>query len=260
MAADKETLHQESTFGSSSPAEREPRPGARPISPRGLLGLTLGAGLVAGLVSFVEGELGVGAFEPRRVLVQVEGRMERLPTRATVEEAATKNAELAFGVKGSILGLYFGLAGGLGRRSAVAAGLSGLFGMAAGAAVGIAVPAVVLPGFFWAFNEFDVDELVPGLVMHAVIWGSLGAIAGLAFGMGLGRHRLRALVGGVVGGIVGATVYQLLGSLVFPLEETEQPLSKTWWTRAQARLIAGLAMGVAVGWSSILAERTRCGE
>jgi len=61
-----------------------------------------------------------------------------------------------------------------------------------------------------------------------LIWGLLGASAGLAFAVGLGeRRRLgRALIAGLVGAVLGAVAFEFIGAVFFTLAETEEPISK----------------------------------
>jgi hypothetical protein len=167
------------------------------------------------------------------------------------EIAAThaKNATLAFGLLGGVLGLALGFAGGL-ARSSVTAGLKGAFlGLVLGIIVGVGSSRLVLPIYNRVVERYEdkvsLNMAVP-LLMHGVIWGSIGAVGGLAFGTGAGgRSRMfRGLVGGVVGAGLGAVIYEIGGGFLFPLAETVQPLSLTWDSRLLARsLVCVLAAG-----------------
>jgi hypothetical protein len=90
-----------------------------------------------------------------------------------------------------------------------------------------------------------------GLLVQAVISAAIGAAGGAAFGVGLG-HRgviVRAAIGGLLGACAGAIVYEILGAIVFPLDETSSPISATSATRLLGRLAvstlgsAGAALG-----------------
>ena len=68
--------------------------------------------------------------------------------------------------------------------------------------------------------------------MHAMIWGSLVRIGGLAFGIGLGHgHRVRLLFLALVAACLGTAAYEVIGALLDPLALTSDPISKTWTTR-----------------------------
>ena len=104
--------------------------------------------------------------------------------RATLKNGALDNAEL-----GAVLGLALGLAGGLARRSVPAAG-RGASGTRAGSDTGRHASGL-FPLFYAAKQHFSPTEpdLVVSLLMHAGIWASLGAVGGLAYGLGIGDLR-----------------------------------------------------------------------
>jgi hypothetical protein len=98
--------------------------------------------------------------------------------------------------------------------------------------------------------------LVP-LVMHATIWGSLGAVGGLAFGLGLGsERRLRLIFVALLGACLGAALYEVLGAMIDPLADTSDLISRTWRTRLIARLLVALGAAAAIGLSSFAARAT----
>ena len=95
--------------------------------------------------------------------------------------------------------------------------------------------------------------MIIGMLMHGVIWGPLGAAAGLAIAIGMGEPRLigRAMVAGLVGAVVGGVAFDLVGAFAFPLAKTDSPISQTWATRLLARLL------VTVGTAACLATVAR---
>jgi hypothetical protein len=210
--------------------------------------LVLLAGLVAGLIAFGIGEMIYKIIPAEKVLqsVMMTNAKVMLPTRATENVAATKNAALAFGLLGLCLGSGLGIAGGLARKSAPAAIRGGLLGAGLGLALGGALSLGLLPLFLRQQERYADNELlvlIISLVMHALIWGLLGAIAGLAFAVGWENPRLsrRASAAGFVGAVVGTVVFELAGGLLFPLAATHQPISESWPTRLMARLLVSLA-------------------
>jgi hypothetical protein len=90
--------------------------------------------------------------------------------------------------------------------------------------------------------------------MHGLIWGLAGAVAGLAFAIGLGQPRLggRLVLAGFAGAALGAIASESIGAGFFPFAETDEPISETWPTRLMARLL--VAVGAAVGIIALLPE------
>ncbi len=84
--------------------------------------------------------------------------------------------------------------------------------------------------------------------MHGIIWGLLGAAAGLAFVAGIWEWRLlgRVVTAGFVGGFLGAAAFELIGALAFAQAQTDEPVSATWTTRLLARLLVTVGVGVAL--------------
>ena len=216
----------------------------------------MGAGLLAGVLSWVAGEMALTAFKPELEEAHGMGVVLLLPSRKGEIKADTQNAALAFGLLGAILGLGLGITGGLVsgairiRRGAIA----GLIGLAVGGALGVGASLAFVPVFNQArmANPLSLDLTIPMLV-HAGIWAAIGAGGGLAFGIGFGgekRQIARAAIGGLVGGVLGAAAYEMIGATAFPLADTPRPLSLTWGTRLLARLLVTTL--VAVGASALV--------
>jgi hypothetical protein len=164
------------------------------------------------------------------------------PTVATENVAAARNGAVAFGVFGLFLGGCLGLAGALARRprfAVAAAGLGSILGFAAGAGASLAL----LPLCIDSKIRYPANDLVITFLMHGAIWGLLGAVAGLAFAVGLGERNfwVRALVTGFAGALIGAVAFDLIGVLAFPMAKTDDPISRTWVTRLMARLMVTVA-------------------
>src|SRR5262249_48664527 len=83
---------------------------------------------------------------------------------------------------------------------------------------------------------------------HGAIWGLLGALAGLAFAVGLGDRSLwvRAVTAGFAGALVGAVAFDLIGVVAFPEARTDDPSSRTRVTRLMARLLVTVAPAAAL--------------
>lgn len=215
--------------------------------------LVLLGALLAGLAAFFIGELVYKIIPVQKVLQSVMMTTAKVlaPTPATEATAAARNGAISFGVLGLCLGGALGIAGGLARRSPRAATRGGLLGIILGLALGAGLSLGLLPWFLSEQNRYGDDDLIVlfiSLVMHAVIWGLLGAAAGLAFAVGFEERPLwrRAPIAGFLGAVVGTVAFELAGGLFFPLAATHQPVSETWPTRLLARLLVTLGTAVAV--------------
>jgi hypothetical protein len=198
----------------------------------------LGA-LLAGLVAFGVGEAINNLIPPALVEQNISGNKVMLPDLETNIVASTRNGALAFGVLGLCLGGCLGLAGGQARRSTPASLTAALLGSVLGLALGACLSLALLPSLLRARYYYSEYDIAISLVMHGLIWGLLGASAGLAFAVGLGERRLvgRAFTAGLVGAVLGAVVYELIGAVFFPAADTDEPISESWPTRLLARLL-----------------------
>jgi len=213
--------------------------------------LALAASIVAGLGAFGLGEVFHDWIAPRAVKQTMRSLDVVLPTEETEKAAAVQNGGLTFGLMGGSLGLIFGLAGGIaGRRTKNQTVVAGVAGLVLGAVVGAAIPLALLAPYARFMHGHDYDDLLAPMGMHAAIWGPIGAAAGLAFGIGLGKgHRLRSLLYGLIGAVTGTAVYEVLGAAIDPMALTSAPISKTWTTRLLARLLVALGVGLTLALS-----------
>jgi len=209
------------------------------------------AGLLAGLLDFGLGEMTYEFFLPEVVAQPLGGAVSMRPTLETVARADSRNSSLTFGGMGGLLGLILGLVGGLMRRSIASAAKAGLVGLVLGASLGAVLPLVLIEPYRRMQVVRNSDDLFVPIGMHALLWGPLGAIAGLAYGIGRGRRgrALANLVGGLLGAVLATMVYDVVGAAVAPLGGTSDAISKTWATRLLARLLVpiGSALGIALG-------------
>ena len=86
-------------------------------------------------------------------------------------------------------------------------------------------------------DEAARDLILP-LLVHAGIWSGVAAVAGLAYGLGLGERKWvpRIMLGGFIGAVLGTVAYELIGAAAFPSAQTSHFVSVTWMTRLLARL------------------------
>lgn len=90
------------------------------------------------------------------------------------------------------------------QRSAARGGLVGLF---LGAMLGVSLPLGLIEPFDRWQSDRNSDDLLVPIALHAILWAPLGAVSGLAFGVGLGRAGviLRATLGGLLGAVLATT-------------------------------------------------------
>jgi hypothetical protein len=219
-----------------------------------LWALTLGAGVLAGLLSWAAGEPLREVVRPRSTEFRTrEGtRMFIPPTESAAADA--RNAALSFTVLGGLLGAGLGVAGGLSRKNGRAAALAGLLGLVLGAAATGGVTILLLPPYF-AYQMRTPDEALQGLfwplLVHLGLWAPAGAVGGLAFAIGHdARGRtLGVIMGGLLGGALGTAVYEIVGAIAFPMDGTPGVISASAGTRLLARIAVTTlaAAGVALG-------------
>ena len=219
----------------------------RPGRARWLVAL---GGLMAGLVAFGVGEAMYKVIPVERVPqdVMMTNHKAMLPSLETENAAMAKNAALAFGVLGICLAGSLGMAGGLARWSMTAATKAGLLGAVLGLVLGGGLSLSLLPFSLQAQFDYSDHDLLISLVMHGLIWGLLGASAGLAFAIGLGKRHLlgRALTAGSIGAVLGAVFLELIGAAFFASAATVKPISETWPTRLLARLLVTIGTAAAL--------------
>ena len=107
---------------------------------------------------------------------------------------------------------------------------------------------LLLPIYFRSYDPDD-EDLILAFLVQGGIGAVIGAVAGGAFGLGLGgrRHALGPLLGGLLGAIAGVLIYEVVGLVAFPLDETTRPLSATWGTRLLARLAVAILSFASAG-------------
>ena len=247
QASDLQAGHEAVPAESAEPGIPTTRRAERP----GLLWLWgLAAGVAAGLIAWLAGEIAYGTFAPSAELLQnVNPALS--PALAQEQRAANiNNATLAFGLLGAILGLILGMVGGLARRSLRSGGMAGLIGLLVGGAVGAGVSWVVVP-ISEQYAQLLSDSLGYPLLIHGGIWSAIAAAGGLAFGLGTAHRGTipRAILGAIVGALLGTVAYELAGALAAPLAETSRPLSITSATRLLARLAVTIPTVLGAVWA-----------
>jgi len=204
--------------------------------------LVLAAGLLAGLTSWLVGEAFHNRLQSQLLSTGGMPTAEQARESASgIRRAVTLQTTLAFGSLGAALGLALGLTGGTIRRSARSSMIGAIFGTSLGGIAGALVPLVLLPVYF-QFYDPDSDDLVLALLFQGAIGAIIGAVGGAAYALGNRSHIVQALLGGLLGAVAGVLIYEVVGTLVFPLDQTTKPVSATAVSRLLGRLsIAALA-------------------
>jgi len=194
----------------------------------------LAAGVVAGALGWLGGEAIHGLFlPPIRTVSGAEAAEDLKAANIGLE----KEANIAFAMLGGAVGLALGLAGGVSRRSVGGAAVAAVAGLVLGtaAAFGAALPLIAI-----ASHSVDRmnDDMVFSILLLGGIASAIGLSGGLAFGIGLGdpRRIIPAALGGLLGAALGTAFYQVLGTLVFPLDQSAAPLPTTGTSRLVARM------------------------
>jgi hypothetical protein len=209
------------------------------------------AGVLAGIAAWLVGEAAHGAFEPE---LTYEASM-RNTMIGQVHDSWVYASMVAYGALGGLVGLLFGLAGGVGRRSGASAVLGGLVGLVVGVGVAILMAWVLVPVFTKNYDP-DTEDLLMPMAIHAGLWIAAGLGGGLGYGLGSGggsRRIGQAVVGGLVGALIGTALYEVVGAVAFPLEATVEPVSRGWGSRLAGRML--VAVGAAVGVAATIDAR-----
>jgi hypothetical protein len=215
------------------------------------LRLTLAAGLLAGLAAWGLCEALVAPYKLPDHLIGKMGAGTEISRLTTA--AAARRATITYTALGAALGLALGLAGGVARRS-IAGGLTAaLLGAAAGAGAGFGGSRAVMP-YFHQFGVQITDNLAVPILLHGAIWSAVGAVGGLAFGLGCGNPKSvgRATLGGLIGALLGTVGYELVGALAFPGADTSRALANTGITR----LLACTSVAFMTAAGAVLAVQT----
>ncbi len=168
---------------------------------------------------------------------------ERSPEELVLESryhAEAKKTSLVMGILGAVLGLSLGAGGGLSRRSIRAAAVCGLGGFALGAVVGVAVPLQLVPVLYRSAGR-PPNPAFP-LLVHTALYAAIGGVEGAVFGIALGGWcgATKGMLAGAMGGILGAVTYDVLHTIIFPLEWDLAPLPSNETSRVFAHLCAAI--------------------
>ena len=163
---------------------------------------------------------------------------------STRKIADSKNAAIVYGALGGCLGVALGLLGTYLRAQPRHAKITATAGFLLGIAAGAIPSFALVPYYFDNFNPRSTIAL-PFLV-HFGLWAGIGAAAGLALSIGMGRWRDlgRGFIGGMGGVFAGTLLYHLINPTLYPLDP-DLPVPM----REISRLVAALcvSLGAAIG-------------
>ena len=207
----------------------------------------LGA-VIGGMTAWGVAESPIGRFTPKQSNLRVMGMAtgSKAATPEAIREAERLNAVRSIGVFGAMVGLGMGIASGAAfgdRRSILIAGIVGLMG---GGMIGALTPLGAMP-IFELIRTPGKQDLLPAILMHLTLWTPVGALGGLAFGLGrtsAAGPLLKSTISGAMGAAIGAALFQVAGTIAFPTVAVEKVVSTTWVSRLVARLTvaAGIAL------------------
>jgi hypothetical protein len=208
-----------------------------------LLALVIAAALIAGVASFLAGEVILKSYQGDLVpTLKVRPSPEDV---RRLSDARVHSASFAFMAMGGAFGMTMGLAGGLARRSVAGSARAAIPGLLLGTTVVTSLALVLVSNFYKRYDPHS-GELVLPLLTHGAIWSTVGAIGGLAFGLGLGAQGRwkTTLVGGLVGGAAATILYEIVGALAFATQKTDLPVSSSITTRGMAHVLVALLSAV----------------
>ena len=229
--------------------------------------LTLGAGLISGLISWAGGEAMFDMFRIEDEAIyppnyeKISG-YARQAANSAIQGAAQrvverKKAATSFGLLGLVLAAGLGLTGGLAAGSSRTAVVGVVIGGLAGTAAGSILSWAVVPLFF-RFMSQELGLLVLFMTLAAIFAG-VGAASGLALGLGLGDRLAlgRAIFGGLLGSLVGTIAFEAVLSLAFPLMRTLEPIATERSPRLSMYLCVAVCVALLAGWAAGRPARKR---
>ncbi|WP_152054398.1 hypothetical protein [Tautonia marina] len=243
----------------STPVVENPSKAAAPIRSGRCWGLAMLVAVIAGVGAWLGGEAIYGRFMPPLMATSGFPSIEEVQANTRARQSGTTlEATLTTALLGGLLGLGLGVVGGVVRGSGRSAGIAGLSGLVLGAGAGALATQALMPVYFQFYNP-DQDDLIVAILIQGAIAAAMGAGVGAALGVGIaggwGEARtrdgrgvvVRSLVGGLFGAVLGILVYQIVGVMAFPLDQTSKPLS----TSSGSRMLALVAVAVLVALGAV---------
>jgi hypothetical protein len=209
--------------------------------------IVVSAGVVAGVASWVAGELAHGLFRPRLSNVVIMGMTLKRPSPESQQAADLANATLGSAILGAATALALGLAGGLVGRDPWRGAWVGLGAFPVGALAGAATSQALVPVFFRQ-NVPDWNDLLTPILVRGGIWSMIGIVGGVAFAAGLRSWRLApvAALSAVVSAFAASALFHLLSGFLFPHSNPWDPVGGSAVLRLLATSLMTLLVAVGV--------------
>ncbi len=211
----------------------------------------VGAALIAGFLSWGIGERTYDYFKPSASGGSTSGFAALNREKGIANQ---KNATVAFGSFGAILGMLAGVAGGAVRRSFFNGAKAALTGLIL-AGIGGALASYLLAPIYTRFFSDDAPSLLLPFLIRGGVWATIGMAVGLAFGWGLHGFRgvPNALMGGLIGSVCGTVAFELANAVLFPGDRNDAVIPSS----IHARLLAYLFVAVTVATGAVFLDRQR---
>jgi hypothetical protein len=208
------------------------------------------AALIAAFITWKVGENMYEYYRPSD-----EALRSRFDFRARNREqlvADQKNAAIACGTFGALMGLLAGAAGGFARGSIKSGAIAAGAGLVLGGLAALLVSSEVVPIVSRYYSDDNPSLLLPVLVRGG-IWAVTGITAGLALGYGWQGSRAitRVMIGGLVGSILGTVVFEAVNAVVFPADRNDNIIPSSDVTR----LMEYVCVAVAIALGAVLLGR-----
>jgi MFS family permease len=236
---------------SSSPVVSD-APKAVPPAPAAvwLWAAALGGALVAGLLAWEIGEKTYNYYQP-----SPESRRSRYDfSRLNREQAVAdrKNAAIAYGTFGALLGMFLGASGGIPRRSIASVLSAAAAGLLLGVLGGALAAYVLTPFFSQFYSDRDPSLLLP-VLLRGGTFAVIGILVGLTFGLARGglADAMRSATGGLLGGLLGIIVFEAANAHFFPMERNDNMIPNAMLTR----LICYLSVAVCLALGTLILGR-----
>ncbi len=213
------------------------------VESRRVLVAAIAGGILATALTWVAGEASAGYFKGKEVKNPLAEKVDMADTN----RVEVKNAVLAWGVQGALLGLVLGISGALAGRAPRASIRAGTVGLVLGGTLAAGSSSLIFTAFF-ALVDGNSADMIPSLLSHAGVASLLGLSAGAAFGLGLGVRGglVRCAVGGIVGAVIGSCLYEVVGALLFPVDKTGDPVASASLARLLCHALIDLTSAVGI--------------
>ena len=207
-------------------------------APRRWYVIALGAGIVAGLLSWLIGEATLEVFKAKEIEFVYLGMRNVGPSADSRNAALFKNAVLAYAVLGGVTGLALGLAGGIAGRSNLRGVVAGVIALVLGSLAG-GLAALGLLSFYYRQLVPDPNDLLRPIMICGGIAVAISAVSGAAFAIAArrGRRVPAAMLAACLGAIWSTIMFFILSEYFFADSSSTEPLAGPPLVRLLAKML-----------------------